>query len=356
MALVALSLLLHAVVFVLLSRSAPPATTAKRPVEMELQWIDVEPPPGPAVTRQPEPRVTKAPSTKRAVAPVASARAEQRDGTPGATQAGGTPDVGLRGDLPLAKGPDLAPGLGFVMRMPEARDGEPSHGATVRNGPGEVIDESVAREYEGEVLTRKMNADLLADVSRAASAVGTVPPHFRRLESAMREKIKTAKIDRAPRSAGETALDVAKVALAPTISAEAARRVADTPLGRSIQMGTVPTPNVEDQRFREGALQMMARTEAIKEAATAPRLRTVLEVTTDASGAVAEVTVLEKSGDREFDESVLHFSRKVARGLPDDDDARGLGTNWWKTRWQFTWEPPEVRVRLLDAQRLPAPQ
>lgn len=350
--LLALSLALHAIVLFFLSRSSGderPAVATTRPVEMDLRWIDVEPEAAPpsAPSAAGERPKTSAPAVRAAQGEGRAETAAVADGT--------ASNVGTKGDLPLAKGTDLTPGVGFLLRLPQATDREPSHGSTVRNGPGEVIDESVAREYEGEVLTRKMNAELLSDVAQAASDVGTAPPHFRKLEAAMREKIKDARINRTPRSDGETIADVARVVLAPTISPEAARKVTDTPLGRSVQMQTVPTPNIEDQRFRESALQLMSRAEAIKEAAHATRLRTVLEVTTDATGAVAEVTVLEKSGDREFDESVLHFSRKVARSLPDDDE-RGLGTSWWKTRWQFTWEPPDVRVKLVNAQRLPAPQ
>jgi hypothetical protein len=47
----------------------------------------------------------------------------------------------------------------------------------------------------------------------------------------------------------------------------------------------------------------------------------------------------------------LHFSRKVARTIPENDD-KLLGSTMWRTRWQFTWEPPDVRVRLINAWRL----
>ena len=96
-------------------------------------------------------------------------------------------------------------------------------------------------------------------------------------------------------------------------SSEAAKRVADSPLGRSIATGSVPLPNIEDQRFREAALQMLAPSEAIKERAHAVRLRTVLELVTDATGGLADVSVLERSGDLTFDESAIHLSRKVLR-------------------------------------------
>ncbi|MEW6430891.1 MAG: hypothetical protein AB1730_05225 [Myxococcota bacterium] len=45
-------------------------------------------------------------------------------------------------------------------------------------------------------------------------------------------------------------------------------------------------------------------------------------------------------------------SRPVEPPPPDDDERRGLGASWWRTRWQYTWEPPQAKVRLLDAARL----
>jgi hypothetical protein len=254
-------------------------------------------------------------------------------------------------DVPRAAGHQLTPRLSAIIGL-EGGPAEPVRGSTVRNGPGEFIDEAIAKEVEGERLTRKLNAELLVDVGAAAVGAGTVPGHFRRAESSMRAMLSGVKVDRTPLSAKQLAEDVAKTMFTGGISDSAARKVADSPLGQSVRNQGVSVPNTDDNRFREQGLQLMAGVEALKERISAARLKTVLQLTTDATGAVAEVTVLERSGDPRFDESVLHLSRKVFRHLPEDDE-RALGTHWWQTKWQFTWEPPDVRVRLLDAHRIP---
>ena len=236
------------------------------------------------------------------------------------------------------------------MQLGPAGGGEVSRGSTVRNGPGEAPDQRSLNEYTGEVLTRKLNATLQQDVGLAAVGVGNVPTHFKRYETAMRQLLPKSKIDRTPMTDGDLVRDVAGIIFNNGPSAEASRKVSDSPLGRSIAAQNVSVPNAEDMRFREASLQLLSQTENIKERISRARLRTVLEVTTDANGALADVSIIEKSGDPRFDESVMHFSRKVARTIPDADD-KLLGTWMWRTRWQFTWEPPEVRVRLLNAWR-----
>jgi TonB family protein len=251
----------------------------------------------------------------------------------------------------VAVRPTLTPSSAFVMTLGTGGVEEPTRGTTVKNGPGEQPDPDVAREYTGEVLTRKLNSQLREDVGLAAVEAGNVPTHFKRYESAMRKALPKAKIDKTPMTGKEALGEVAGMMFNNGPSAAAQKKIADSPTGRSVLNQTVMMPNVDDQRSREGAMAMLSQTEAIKERIGRPRLRTVLEVTTDASGALADVSIVEKSGDPRFDESVVHFSRKVARTIPDSDD-KLLGASMWRTRWQFTWEPPDVRVRLLNAWRV----
>lgn len=348
--LIGVSAVLHALVLWSLAR-VEPVVPQKKPIELELAWVEATPPPVQAVVAAPE----KQPPTKKKKTNTAE---PQPSAQPTATVIETGPTVGVRDDMPIATRPSLTPSAGFVMSLAPASSGAVARGATITNGPGEAPDQPSLNEYTGEVLTRKLNNDLAQDVGLAAVGVGNVPTHFKRYESAMRKMLPKSKIDRTPMTDGELARDVAGILFNNGPSAEAARKVADSPLGRSVQNQAVMSPNVEDQRFRESSMQMMSQTENLRERITRERLRTVLEVTTDANGTLADVSIIEKSGDPRFDESVLHFSRKVARTIPDSDD-KLLGTSMWRTRWQFTWEPPEVRVRLLNAWRVagnPAPQ
>lgn len=220
----------------------------------------------------------------------------------------------------------------------------------MRNGPGEAPDARALNEYTQEVLTRRLNSDLQQEVSAAAVAVGNVPGHFQRYSEAMRRALPKANL-----RTTDVATSLGEMALATLTtkqpSATAANKVADSPLGRSTSNNSTMLIQAEDQRFREQMMQSMAHMETVKESLSQPRLRTVLEMTTDPSGALAHVSIIEKSGDIQFDESVLHFSRKIARELPETDD-KMLGHFLWKSRWQFTWEPPQVKVRLLTVWRL----
>ncbi len=354
--LIGVSVVLHALVFWSLALLEPAVIERNKPVEMELAWVETRPAPPPA----PEPEVapprppvkTEKSKTDKMKKPVTEAAPPIPNGPPdqGAVVQTG-PQVGERGDFPLATRPSLTPSEGFSMSLGTSGREEPVRGSTVRNGPGEAPDPRSLNEYTGEVLTRKLNDDLQQEVGMAAVGVGNVPNHFKRYENAMRSMLPKSTIDRTPMSAGDIARDVAGIMFNNGPSAEASKKVSDSPLGRSVASQSVMSPNVEDQRFRESSMQMLAQTENIKERITRARLRTVLEVTTDANGILSDVSIIERSGDSRFDESVLHFSRKVARTIPDNDD-KMLGTSMWRTRWQFTWEPPDVRVRLLNAWRV----
>jgi hypothetical protein len=346
------SALLHVAVIGALRKAPPQEQPLASTTPIELVWLsadEVPAQPSSPPSRAPPKSPSRSPSKRTAPATPssgtgASAAAAEQPTSGGVGVAGGP-----MSDRPSAEGDPLTPGLGYVMHLPRALDAEPSHGATLRNHPTERVDEAAVAEYTSEVLSRTLDEQLRADVGAAAAGVGSAPPHFRRLESSLRQTFAQKPVDRTP---GGDGASVAQALLTPGISAEGARRMTDTGLGRSVQNNVGGGPNLEDQRSREAMLQMMGAIEGVKERLSAARLRTVLELTTDPSGAIADVTIIEKSGDPRFDESVLHLTRKTARALPEDDDARGLGASWWRTRWQYTWEPPAVRVKLLDAVRL----
>lgn len=351
------SLALHVAVFGLLGLFRGSEEEAREPrpapTRVELRWLDAKD----VDTRGVSSLSAPSQGAPRAPAGGPAQREPSTGERPSAPMVlgGGSADAGVAqgleptGDRPLASGRVLNPGYGAALRLPFALDGEPARGTTLRNHPSERVDEAALAEYTGEVLSRRLDEQLRADVGAAAASVGSAPPHFRRLESSLRHAFETTPVDHTP---GSDARHVAKALLTPGVSPEAARRVTDSALGRSVQNSIGTGPNTDEQRMREGMLQMMGATEAFKERLWAGRLRTVLELTTDPTGAIADVTFLQRSGDERFDESVLHLTRKTALVLPEDDDARGLGSTWWRTRWQYTFEPPQVKVKLLDAVRL----
>lgn len=355
LALLGVSLGLHALMlwwFASRPDEVPAYTNA--PLVMEdLTWVDAQPQ-QPTVAEPQTPQQPAAPVKKKTTAtqPTASAPPASTGSTgTGTSDTPSNVEGSERGDGPVVARPTLTPSSGFAMSLGTGGLSETPRGTTVRNGPGEAPDEASLNEYTGDVLTRKLNAELREQVGLAAVAVGNVPAHFKRYESAMRTKLPKANIDKTPMTRGDVVADVASIMFNNGPSAEASRRVADSPLGRSITANNVGTPTVDDARSREQMLQLLGQSENLRERIQRERLRTVLEMTTDATGALADVAIVVKSGDPRFDESVLHFSRTVARGLPDSDD-KMLGTSLWRSRWAFTWEPPDVRVRLLNAWRL----
>jgi TonB family protein len=351
--LVALSLVAHGLFIAAVARMPEPTRPPfQRPLEMDLLTVILEPeaaplPPVPAPPPLTAPTRKNTGSTAKSDA-VADAVTEPSSASAEVASSG----ISTIGDMPVAARPSLLPSEGLVLGLGPRAPEPVARGTTVRNGPGEAPDVQALHEYTGEKLTRMLNAQLQQEVGLAATAVGNVPTHFKRYEEAMRQALPKARIETTPLSGGAIAQDAVGTLFGSGPTAEAQRQVADSALGRSILQQNVMMPNIDDQRSREASLGMMAQGEALKERARRARLRTVLEVTTDASGALAEVSIVEKSGDSRFDESVMHFSRKVARGVPDADD-KMLGASMWRTRWQFTWEPPDVRVRLLNAWRVP---
>lgn len=350
-ALLALSLVLHAALLGWFStREAPPPARVNQP----LTWIDAAPEPeqepqatAPQVTPESAPPVQKKQQKK------ATAEAVVVDTPSGSGSDGPTIDTVPGGNGPVvSQRPNLLPSDNFARGLGTGGVYDTPRGTTTRNSPDELPDQESLNAYTSDKLSRQINSSIVEQIGLNAVAVGNVPGHFKSYEKAMRGALPKANIDITPMTAGDIAKEVLSTAFTTgRPSAEAAAKVADSPMGRSVMQGVGGGPNIEDQRFRESSMQMMAMGEAVKQQIQRVRLRTVLEMTTDPSGALADVEIIEKSGDPKFDESVLHFSRKVARKLPDNDE-KMLGSSSWRSRWQFTWEPPDVRVKLLNAWRI----
>ncbi len=259
-------------------------------------------------------------------------------------------------DAPIAGDAILTPSSGFVLGLGGPSEGEesPQGGHTIRNGQGDEPDPDASREYASEKLARRLNDAIAQDIGANALAVGSVPGHFVRVAQAMRKSLAKEKPKRSKVPLGASVRRIATAMIDPNISKSAADEVADSALGRSAMTGSVPLTNVDDQRFREAALSMMAVSVHRREQIQAVQLTTILEMTTTSRGVLAELTIVQESGDPVFDQSVLHLSQTVARRLPDDDE-NALGTGWWKSLWRFTYAFPDVKVKLLSAHQIKAP-
>ncbi|MDP1921195.1 MAG: hypothetical protein Q8L14_33450 [Myxococcales bacterium] len=358
---IVLSLAVHALagLAMYLTPSPPP----RPPAAAALTWVDVAPaveevtPPAPAVT--PEPVRPETPATKKKKVS-AAVQPPTAPSTPSTTSGGTDSPLAERGEGPAVtapgKRPSLTPGAGFVMNMPEARDAEDTRGTTLHNEVMDQPDQQAVAEYDAERAGRKLSLDLATDVARAQQGAGRLPGFFTSAAKSLQDAAEKTDVKVSKDSMRQQSLNALGSVLDPTRtrpSDEAIRRVAETASVQNARIGNPALPG-DQQAFNQAVAQGFSRFESIKENLSATQLRTVVSLTTDARGVLAEASITERSGDLTFDESALHLSRKVMRTLPDSDD-KALGTSWWKSRWVFTWEPPRMKVRFLDATPMPPP-
>lgn len=357
-----MSVALHlALITSMVFQKGPPPSTASKPTVAEIKWIDAEPQ---AAAPSAQQTVTPPPPTPRDQAKKSrnTASPSSPSTAPVVTDSPSLPNAIARDDAPTMaqadkKGVTFTPGIGMVMRLPEAANAETAHGETIHNDPSELPDQVAVNDYTSEKLSRRIGDELSQDAARARAGAGNVPGFFQAAQRSMQSRAGKGKdkITRSERSAGDAVKDVARLFVPGVPPVEAVNKIADSALGQSVMNRQVGTgSSVDAQRFREAGLQQMAWTQTVIDRISAVQLRTVLEFVQDSRGVLAEVTVVEKSGDPVFDDSVMHFGRKIMRELPDSDEKQ-LGTKWWRSRWQFTWEPPNVRVKLMEAWPIAAP-
>jgi hypothetical protein len=365
------SVLVHALLVAWVSTSPghAPALKGARPIEIE--WV-IETPeapssaPAPSVPQVP---VKKQMASKRPAKEQPPAAAQAAVAEPEKVAAGAAPAVGEQADSPRQTSTFLVPRVGTV--MPGLGNGSAegeAAGQTVRNGPGEEPDAVAVREYTAERASKRLNDQIGDMLAKAQRENGLVNPYFTRLQADLVEGFKGVEVKLTKRSTGtmlreevvETytgpAQRFAKTG-SPLANDEQARQFTDSSFGRTLERGGIPGGDVHDQAILQAGLQSMAFTQVLKDAASRPRLKTVLMLRQDGDGALAEATVLEHSGDSEFDEFVLHLSRKVVRGQGDTSNTGGAPSAvGWSSVWQFTWEPPEVKVKLLRVLKDKGPQ
>ncbi len=360
------SLVLHALLLaVMLVRNAsgPAAVAKQKPLEIELVLVEpkaeavVAPAPAPVAP----PQVKPSPVRLAAKRPVATASAPE----PAAVAEASAPSapVGAPADSPRAGSPFLVPRVGTVLPGLGAGDDSEAAGHTVRNGPGEEPDVAAVNEYTAERSKVKLDDVLGEMVATAQRNSGLVDPYFTRLGADLAEGFKGAKVQLSKQTSAETfKQEVVDTYVAPAErfaktgnpmgDPEQARQFNESSFGRTLERGGSQLGDPHDQRMLEAGMQTMAFSQIIKDQVSRPRLKTVMMLRQDGDGALAEATVLEHSGDNEFDEFVIHQARKVVRDQGDTSEAGGAPSAFgWSSVWQFTWEPPQVKVKLLRVLR-----
>ncbi len=364
-----LSLLFHGGGALVLSRLIPagPPKAGHKPIEVELRIIPRE---ASAPVRLPpaQPAPAKTAKAKANAASKASAQAAQQ-----AASSPSAPQPGSRGvtagnaiDAPRP-GTSLEPRVSTVLPGIGNGEGDDARGHVVVNGPGEDGDPEVIAEYTREKVARKAGEMVDAALGDAAKASGTLPPYFSRLQNAMNEGVNKAEVELSDKTRKEKVADAADSWLLPAQSfgrtgspfadPEDEKAVTDTGLGHIAERGGISGRDMTENRQNEAALQYLSGMQVMMNAAQRPRLKTVLEVRQTASGALAETVVLQKSGDPKFDEFVLHQTRKLITQEGDTDDGdspwHDEKSDGFRSIWQFTWEPPTVKAKLIRVLRTP---
>lgn len=363
-----LSLGLHALLlaWAVLWPGEPPLREGRsQAIELEIITTEVLPPPLPPreEERPQAPAEPLRPSKKRARAEAAApVELFVPPSAQGGAEAGPAKQAAAGPALDAPRSLSLQPSLGVV--LPELGTGERelSKGRTVVNGPGEEPDAVAVREYTQDSIKRRLDEELAHGAAAARARSGLMDPYFTRLGSKLNEGINKAQVQLRDRTAGELLREEVfgtwqGIASRygkdgnPLGSAEEERRVTDTALGRQVSENRVPFSDMEGQREMGKAMQQFGAMEAFIASAQRARLRTVIELRQDASGALAEAVFLERSGDEKFDEFALHQARKVVREKGEVEEGEPPFKEGWRSVWAFTWEPPKVKAKLLRVLR-----
>lgn len=363
-----LSLVFHAGGAFLLLRYAggPKPQPVRKPIEVEFRVIPREAPKqvqAPAQVRVQTPRqaVQSGQATKKTPAngPLPSALSSQE---PGNTRHADDPRASGAG------GASLQPRISTVLPGIGNGEGDDAEGRTVVNGPGEDGDPEAIAEYTREQVGRKAQNlvdGVMGDVARNS---GTLPPYFSKVQSGMMDgfgKLLPDLSEKTKQQKAHEALDPWLVPAetygktgSPFANPDDEREVKETGLGRIADQGGFNHSDPAEAGRMNQTMQQLGSMQAMVNAAKRTRLKTVLEVRQTSSGALAETVVLEKSGDAKFDEWVIHQTRKLISELGETDDG---DTPWhdesskgFRSVWQFTWEPPKVKVKLIRVMRAEA--
>jgi hypothetical protein len=346
----------------------PPRAPPESHDAIELQVIDLPPPPKPQPKAPPE--VKKPVEPPKAVAnskkTTPKNAPQQQRPTASATP---QPEGGARGsgatspDAP--KSMTLVPGSDFAV----AAAGEPEgpRGHTVVNGPGEEPDAVAMNEYTGEKLTRKTKNMLEGMAGRARAGAGVVDPYFMGARKAMEGDMSNSEV---PKPSGTIAHEAVKG----YISTMQQYGRSGNPLGDgelsdwgNYSLGRGATQGMamagRDSSWAGSmaqAEQSMAASQATQRSLDHAALTAELELVQEANGGIADSHIVKSSGFKDFDEFVLHHARKVFLKLEDPPEkGHGISAAGWRSYWRFSYFPPSiaekrgqrVRVELIRVEQ-----
>ncbi len=366
-----LSLVFHAGGAFLLLRygPAPKQPPVRKPIEVEFRVIPREAP------QQVPLRKQESSTASRSKSKPAQGVRQQQSATaqpahPSEQVAGSSGGATTRhSDDPRASGgASLQPRISTVLPGIGDGEGDDAQGHTVVNGPGEDGDPEVIAEYTAEKVSRKaqnMVDGVMADYARNS---GTLPPYFSKVQSGMMDgfgKLLPELSEKTKQEKAHEALDPWLVPAenygktgSPFANPDDERVVTETGLGRIANQGGFNHGDPAEGGRMNQTMQQLGSMQAMVNAAQRARLKTVLEIRQTSSGALAETVLLEKSGDAKFDEWVIHQTRLLISELGETEDG---DTPWhdesskgFRSVWQFTWEPPKVKVKLIRVVRTEA--
>ncbi|NBD12311.1 MULTISPECIES: ferrichrome ABC transporter substrate-binding protein [Corallococcus] len=354
--LVLVSGLLHAALFLALSRSSAGRVrrpSAPRAIEMEIVTRDSPPvstpPPARPVPKPPRsaPRAPTAPIAQPAPheapsrpAPEPMAPDALAESTPSAQRsdalaAASTP---RGGDVPSA-GPKLDLNPRGLMGGGLLKGGPPSTGRTIRNDPGSQPDPKALAALEAEHVQRRVDGWAKDAAAAARASGGAMPPYFAKLRQGFAERL----VDPPPPDA--------RVVLG---------RLRREQLEAMERFGRTGSPDSTKERdFRmEGFDRMRAAAESGRAAnmammdVTAPvlALAAIVEVRQARDGRLVDLKVLEGSGDPKFDTwAVSQLRDALASADAPTDGGVGIHEDGMWTRWRLEeyLGNPRVKIHLL---------
>lgn len=353
--LVLVSGLLHAALFLALSRSSAGRVrrpSAPRAIEMEIVTRDSRPVSTPPPS-QPAPKPHRS-APRAPTAPIAQPAPHEAPSRP--VPAPMTPDAlaentpsAPRSDAPAVAStpragdvPSASPKLDLNPRGlmgGELLKGPPSTGRTIRNVPGSQPDPKALAALEAEQVQRRVDGWAKDAAAAARASGGAMPPYFAKLRQGFAARL----VDPPPPDA--------RVVLG---------RLRREQLESMERFGRTGTPDSAKERdFRmEGFDRLRAAAESGRAAnmamvdVTTPvlALAAIVEVRQARDGRLLDLKVLEGSGDPKFDTwAVSQLRDALASADAPSDGGVGIHEDGMWTRWRLEeyLGNPRVKIHLL---------